>query len=160
MADTTMPLTDEQHTACGKALFNLTWTFLSKPDRTGHDDEMMAHAAHASYLHWSKVGEPVNFSRAEWLLSRVYAVLGRPETALRHGRRCLDICETNGIGDFDLAFAHEALARAHSVAGHAGEAGRHLELAEKAGRNIADEEDRKMLLDDLRTIPGSEPAGT
>ena len=159
MANTTMPLTDEQHTQCGKALFNWTWTFLARDDRTEDDDEMMAHAAHASYLHWSKVGDPVNFSRAEWLLSRVYAVLGRPETALRHARRCLTICEANGIGDFDLAFAYEAHARAHAVAGDRDRSRHYLDLAEQTGRSVADE-DRKVLLDDLGTIGDDEPAGT
>ena len=42
----------------------------------------MLHAAHASRFHWGEVGEPVNFARGEWQISRVYAVLGRPEPAI------------------------------------------------------------------------------
>ena len=115
MADTTMPLTDEQHRRCAQTLFNWTWTLLTKPDRTEDDDEMMVHVAHGSYLHWSRVGEPVHFSRGEWLLSRVHAVLGRADGALRHARRSLQICQADDIGPFDLAFAYEAHARAYVV---------------------------------------------
>ena len=38
MATTEMPLTDEQHEKCGKALFNYTWTLIRKPDRTEDED--------------------------------------------------------------------------------------------------------------------------
>lgn len=152
---TDMPLTDDQHRACGKALFNHVWTLLEKPQRTAAEDDEMVHACHAMHLHWSKVGEPVNFARAEWQLSRVYSVLGRAEPALHHATRCLEICREHAIGDFDLAFAHEALARAHAVAGNLAEARRHVERAEEAGKAIADEEDRQLLVTDLATISGA-----
>jgi hypothetical protein len=71
----------------------------------------MLHMAHASRYHWEQVGTPANLARGEWLCSRVYAVLGRPEPALHHARRVVQICERNGIGDWDLAFSHEAVAR-------------------------------------------------
>ena len=154
MATTEMPLSDEQHKACGKALFNFAWTLLKKPDRSVDDDDMMVHACHAMYLHWSKVGEAVNFARAEWQLSRVYAVLGRAETALHHATRCLDICRANDLGGFDLAFAYEALARASAVAAGTDEVRRYLDLAHEAAAGIADDEDREILLGDLRTVPG------
>ncbi|MCH8150782.1 MAG: hypothetical protein IH830_00230 [Planctomycetes bacterium] len=107
MAETTMKLTADQHLQCGKALFNFTWTLLEKTDRTEDESEVMVKAAHASALHWLQVGKPVNFARSEWQISRVYAVLNRPEPALHHAQRCLQICEDDEIGDFDLAFAYE-----------------------------------------------------
>jgi len=48
-------------------------------------------------------------------VSRVYAVLGRAEPARHHAQRVLDVCLENGIGDWDLGFAYEALARAAAV---------------------------------------------
>jgi len=106
-----------QHRKLGIDLFNYVWTLLEKPDRTREESEGMIHAAHASRWHWSVVGAPVNFARGEWQISRVYAVLGRGESALVHALRCLEICRANEIGDFDLAYAYEALARAWSVLG-------------------------------------------
>src|SRR5215218_5159161 len=99
----------------------------------------MLHAAHASRFHWGEVGEPVNFARGEWQVSRVYAVLGRSEPALFHAHRCLEICQAHQIGDFDLAFAYEALARASAVAGQPDDCARYAELARQAGEQIAEQ---------------------
>ena len=117
----------------------------------------MLHAAHASRFHWGEVGEPVNFARGEWQVSRVYAVLGRSEPALFHARRCLEICRAHQIGDFDLAFAYEALARASAVAGRPDDAARYAELARQAGEQIAEQDDREIFFADLATVPGQAP---
>jgi hypothetical protein len=57
-----------------------------------------------------------------WLISQVYAVLGRAGPAQHDARPVLDLCQEHGIGGFDLAFAYEALARAHAAAGDTGRA--------------------------------------
>jgi DNA-binding transcriptional MerR regulator len=106
---------DERRTAAD--LFNGVWRLLEKEDRSVEEDDRMLHMAHASRYHWGQVGAPVNLSRGEWQCSRVYSVLGRAEPALHHARRGLEICQKHGIGDWDLAFAYESLARAHAVAG-------------------------------------------
>jgi hypothetical protein len=133
-------------------LFNYTWTLLEQADRTRRDEDLMVHAAHASRLHWEAVGTPSNHAIGEWQISRVYAVLGRAEPALHHARRCLEVCEEHGVEGFQLAYAHEALARAHSLAGERDEARRHASLAATAGRRIADD-DRELLFADLATLP-------
>jgi len=133
-------------------LFNHVWTLLEAPERTSMQDDEMLHAAHASRHHWGKVGKPVNFARGEWQCSRVYAVLGRPEPALWHARRCVALCEEHGIGDFDIAFGWEAIARAQSVAGDRSAAGEAMERARKLSADIGEEEDRELLLSDLATI--------
>ena len=133
-------------------LFNDTWTLIEKPDRTPDEDAAMVHGAHASCFHWLQVGAPVNAARGEWQCSRVYAVLGRAEPARYHAERCLQICEEHGIGDFDLAFAYEALARACAVQGDGDEARRYVERARAASEDIAEDEDRAGVLADLDTI--------
>ncbi len=135
------------------ALFNHVWTLLEKDDRTEAEDAEMIHAAHASTCHWMMCGEPVNRARSEWQCSRVYAVLGRAEPAMYHARKVLMICERESIADFDLAFAYEALARASAVAGDGAEAARWAELARGACAQIADDDDRELVLADLQTIP-------
>ena len=132
-------------------LFNQVWRLLEREDRTEAEDAEMVHAAHASCFHWMQVGEPVHRARGEWQCARVYAVLGHPEASLRHARSVLDICRREGIGDFDLAFAYEALARAHTVAGDADEARRWADQARAACADIADEADREIVLADLET---------
>jgi DNA-binding transcriptional MerR regulator len=137
-------------------LFNQTWRLLEQEGRTRDDDDQMIHIAHASRYHWGEVptATPANMARGEWLISRVYAVLGRAEPALHHARRVLDVCQENGIGDWDLAFAYEALARASAVSGNADQAREYTDQALAAAEDIAADEERDLVLADLETIPG------
>lgn len=136
-------------------LFNETWRLLERDQRTRDDDDRMIHTAHASRYHWGHApgATPANLARGEWQISRVYAVLGRPEPALHHARRVLDLCQENGIGDWDLAFAYEALARAHAVAGDAAQARHYTDQALTAAKDIAEDGEREIVLADLETIP-------
>ena len=134
-------------------LFNHTWTLLEKPDRTAAEDDEMIHSAHASRFHWGEVGESVNLARGEWQCSRVYAVLGRAEPALWHARRCVAINEANGIADWDIASAYEAMARAHLAAGDLDEVAAWKAKATAALDGIADKDDREVIEGDLATLP-------
>jgi hypothetical protein len=147
--DDAAPGLDERRLAAD--LFNGVWSLLETENRSQDDDDRMLHMAHASRHHWGTVGTPANLARGEWLCSRVYAVLGRAEPSLHHARRVLEICERHGIGDWDLAFAHEAIARAQSLAGQT-EAARDAVRAARAVV-IAGDEDRELLAADLATLP-------
>jgi hypothetical protein len=68
--------------------------------------------------------------------------------------RVLELCQENGIGDFDPALACEALARAHAVAGDAAQARDGTDQALAAAEDIAEEEGRDLVLADLETVPG------
>jgi hypothetical protein len=141
------------HKKLGVDLFNGTWALMDKANRTPDEDALMIHMAHASAYHWLQVGAPENFARSHWLCSRMYTVLGRSEPALYHAKLVLDICARNDIGDWDLAFAYEALARAYAVAGNSAESSRWLTKARAASADITGDEDRDLLLSDLATIP-------
>jgi hypothetical protein len=88
----------------------------------------------------------VNHQRGEWLIARVYTVLGLADMALRHANRCMELTHqhANEMADFDWAFAYECVARAHAIAGNRAEAVKHIELAQKAGEAIKEEEDRQV----------------
>jgi hypothetical protein len=135
------------------SLFNEVWRLMDLPERTEAEDAAMLHGAHASCYHWMQAGEPVNRARGEWQVSRVYAVLGRPEEAYLHAQQVLNICQREGIGDFDLAFAYEALARASALGGDTEAARRWAAQAREASEAIADQEDRDLVLADLASIP-------
>ncbi len=151
---TTAPTTLDAgtHRQLAVDLFNLVWTLLEVPDRTPAQDDEMIHAAHASRHHWGVVGTPENRGRGEWQCSRVYANLGRAEPALWHARRYLALCEEHGITDWDLAFAHEAIARALSVGGDPEGSAAAVARARELAAEIAEDEDRELLLSDLQTI--------
>ena len=152
MSVTTHPVHLADRRQLAVDLFNHVWTLLERSDRTQLDDDEMLHAAHASRFHWGEIGEPVNLARGEWQCSRVYSVLRRGEPAMWHARRCVSLCEEHGIGDWDIAFAWEAVARAASVAGQDGEARSALDRARTLAAAVADDEDRDLVLSDLATI--------
>ena len=131
-------------------LFNAGWRQMERSDRTPEDDAAMVHMAHASVHHWAQVGTEVNLARGEWQVSRVYTVIGRGEPALWHAQRCLDLCTQHGIADWDLAYAHEAMARAYAVLGDVEASARHLVAAREV--EIAEDDDRELLEKDLATI--------
>jgi len=132
--------------------FNNTWNLLDKTKRTLEDDTRMIHMAHASRYHWGEIGTPLNFARGDWQISRVYAVLGLGKNALKYAESCLRLCIEIGIGDFDLAFAYEALTRAYFVLGDIPMSDQHLRLAQKAGDAIAKEEDKEYFFSDLESL--------
>ncbi|HSK93754.1 MAG TPA: MerR family transcriptional regulator [Candidatus Angelobacter sp.] len=146
----TLDTTAERALAAG--LFNHVWTLLETERRTPEQDDEMLHAAHASRHHWGVVGEAVHRARGEWQCSRVYAALGRPEPALWHARRSLALAEAHGLGPFDVAVAHEAIARAHRVAGDSAASDEAAARARAVAATIDDAEERDLVLADLATI--------
>jgi hypothetical protein len=147
-------LDPETHRRLGIDLFNKTWTLLENEPRTQDDDDEMLHCTHASAYHWLHVGTPANRARSEWQCSRVNAVLGRPEAALAHARRCLELVEgaPDEMEQFDLPAAYEALSRAHLVAGDLSEAKRYRGLGVAETAKIEDEDDRRIMEADFATI--------
>jgi hypothetical protein len=135
-------------------LYNLTWALIERADRSADDIDRMINAAHASRFHWDAIGLPANRARGEWLCSRVYATLGRGEPALWHARRCLAILESGGEGieDWDLPAAYEALARAYAVNGDRGEARAWRDRSRAALAGIAEADDREPIEQDLATL--------
>lgn len=149
-------LTEQQfHRKMSVELFNFTWTLIEKPNRTRAEDDTMLHAAHASRFHWEKREDckALNLERGEWQISRVWALLGQGESALYHALRCLEICEAEGIGDWDIAFAHEAVARAYAAVGDRVKRDVHVSKAEELGAAIAEKCDRDYFFEDLRGGP-------
>jgi hypothetical protein len=145
-------ITDDIHKKLAIDAFNKTWSLIDKKDKTQEDIDEMIHMAHASRYHWGKIGKPIHFERGEWQISRVYSLIGQPEAALYHAKRCLDICLENDIGDFDIAFAYEAMARANAVAGKTKEKDEFLQKANEAAEKIKKKEDKDYFLGELKSI--------
>ena len=126
--------------------------------RTPDQDEELIHTAHASRYHWSVLiahgeGTAKNAARGDWLLARVYALCRRADVAREYGERALARSESDGLGPFDRAFAHEAIARAFALDGDAEQARTHRDAAERLAVEIEDANDRAWLLENLETIP-------
>lgn len=137
---------EEAQQLFARGINSSVWQLLEKADRSEDENELIVHAAHASCYHWLQVGTAVNQQRGEWLISRVYAELGRADAAVRHARRCLALTNefSEQMKDFDRAYGYECVARASAVAGEGEEASQYLRLAEEAAERIAGEEDKKI----------------
>ena len=138
------------HKRFAVSYFNATWDLLDKTERTHEEDLKMIRLAQASRCHWGEVGIPLNFERGDWQISRVYAVLGRGEPALIYAKECLRVCEENGVGGFDIAFAYEAMARAYAALGDKDNFSLHYAKATEFGEKIEDAGDREYFFTDLQ----------
>ncbi len=141
-------------------LFNETWDLIVTEGRTPSDDALMLHKAHTSCYLWSLEGNPANDARGEWQVSRVYALLGMGVLALLHARRSLDLCLDHGIGDFDLAFGYEAVARAHALLGNAEESAEYRQKALEAADAIEEDDDRDYCRKEIEAIEAIEEIET
>jgi hypothetical protein len=160
--DSDIPNDLKWHRKMAAQLFNHTWDLIDKGDnRTSEENDEMIHSAHASRYHWivvinsGKYPEtgPVNHARGDWQISRVYSLLNMPHEALFYAEKTLNMCLDNNIGDFDLAFGYEAMARAFALqAEKKKELEKYLALAKEAGKKIEKKDDRNYFLGELKTI--------
>ena len=143
------------HRALAIEANNSTWDILGAPhDEISSDDaEEMTRRAYAAAYHWSRAERRTitNDARAEWLLAKVWIARSNGPLALHHAERCLDACAHGDLTDFDLAYAHEVVARSHACLGNRVAAAQHRGLA--AAVPIADAEDRALVESDLAAEP-------
>ena len=144
----------EAHQWFAVSCFNATWEYIDARERTPEEEEKMLHSTVAPAWHWSQRKDctPQNLSIAYWQISRVHALCGRGSEAVRYGRLCLDVSREDGVDPFALAYAYEALARGEAVAGNKRSSDDWLAEASEAAEAIADEDTKKMVVDDLATI--------
>ena len=128
------------------------WQLLEKTDRTPAEDEELVLAATASCYLWLQVGTGVHAQRAQWLLAHIHAVLCDGDLSMKHAVRCMELTIANSsqMKDFDLAYAQEALARAHALQGNLVEARKFHDEALRLGHAISDAEDQQIFLSDLQ----------
>jgi hypothetical protein len=82
----------------------------------------------------------------------VYALLGRPQSAIYHGERSLHISKASALAPFYHSYAHEAIARGHLAAGELAKVREHKGLAEAFVPQIEDPEELEFIQRDLGTL--------
>ena len=98
------------------------------------------------------MGEAVNMTRGEWLVSRVYCSVGLLESAEYHAHKSLSICLNNNIGDIDLAFAYEAFTRIYALKLHQEDFNKYQALAFEASKQITSINNRDYFIGELEKI--------
>jgi hypothetical protein len=137
------------HRTLAPRAFNHTWELLDVEELTREQEEEMLASSFAQRHHWYQVGTPRNWAIADWQVSRVAAVLGYSDLALRFGEGSLEVSLEHGLDAFVRGFAHEAIARAAASVDDVETFTEHLELARAALAEIDDDEDRDVLATDL-----------
>ena len=143
----------EMHRAQAVGCNNSIWDLVGKDDRTSTDDEEMLRRAYASAYHWQRArgAGPANEARALYMLAKVHLLTGHGVRSLHYADACLDQCVQHGLVDFDLAYAHEARARALRELGREEEG--LTAWAEAKQVPVADPEDRDILEADFADAP-------
>lgn len=133
-------------------LFNSTWNLIDKHDRDEEETLKMIHMAHALRYLWGEVGSFREWTRGEWLISRVYAIAEMGEAALYHGKYALKYSIQGKVGALDDAFAFEAVARAYTVLGDDEQKKEYIEKAKEAAKDIERKDDYDYFMSELATI--------
>ena len=137
------------HRTFAPMAFNEAWALLDVDAPTREQEEEMLAATFAQRYHWYEVGTPRNQAISDWQISRVAAVLGYADLALRFGERSLALCLDNDLDPFVTGFAHEAIARAAADVDDVDMFTEHLEAAKDKLLEIEDPADRDLLEADL-----------
>jgi uncharacterized protein YndB with AHSA1/START domain len=146
-------MTAEEHRSKAIEINNSVWPLIESADRSVDDDAEMVRTAYAAAYHWGHAARATvaNEARSEWLISRVLCLAGHGEVALFHADRCAAAVRRGELGDFDLAYACEARARALAALGRMDEARVEYDAAHAVP--IADDEDREIVAADLASEP-------
>jgi uncharacterized protein YndB with AHSA1/START domain len=141
------------HRQRGIEATNTVFRLFERVPLTDDDAADLVDAAHAARWHWRHAEDrtPVNAIRADYLCARAHAWVGNGQAALDDARRCLDATNAAGLDDFDLAYAHEVMARALASTGDLAEARLHLDKALAVAIN--DPEDARLVAADLAAGP-------
>jgi uncharacterized protein YndB with AHSA1/START domain len=131
---------------------NAAWEMIEAVRNADHDEELLRRA-YASAFHWQRAARrgPEHETRARWMLAKALLLTGQPERSLHYADGCLAACHAHGLGDFDLAYALEARARALRALGRYDEAMVEWEAAKAVP--IADADDLAIVEADLAVGP-------
>jgi hypothetical protein len=140
------------HRSIAIQLFNETWDLIEKKDRIGDEDSQMLEKAYASLYHWRQIGTRLNLARGYWQVYRVHAILGQGGAAYFYGILGVELCEAEGIGDFDLAFTYESVARAEKCRGNTESMNTWFQRGKTAAEKISKEQDKKYFLSELVSV--------
>jgi hypothetical protein len=131
---------------------NRGWALVELAERTPAQAEEMLHAAHASALLWSKAGTDLNAARAHLLLGMAHGLSGSGALALGYAQASFNYFAAHDCPDWEIAFAHAAMACAARAAGDPVLHERHYREARRRGEAIVNPEDREVFLRTFRHL--------
>jgi tetratricopeptide (TPR) repeat protein len=140
------------HRAQGVECNNSIWELVGEQPSPERDEELLRRAFASAY-HWQRASGRTHFNeiRARYMLAKVHHLTGQQERSLHYADGTMALCREHDVADFDLAYAHEARARALHALGHTEEAA--AEWAAALATPVADPEDKAIVDADLAEGP-------
>ncbi len=134
-----------QGVEANNAAMRLLSTDLAGPDQ----GEELLRSAYAAAYHWDRAtgAGPENGARSAYVIAKALLANDQPDAALASADRVLDLCTRHGLADFDLAYGHEARARALLALGRREEGA--VAWAAAWAVPVADPEDRAIVEQDF-----------
>ena len=132
--------------------FNQAWELMEKTVRSEDENRLMVALNQASIYHWLQ-REDCNDQRLSvgyWQASRIQSLLFNADEAIRLANACF--AHSTELNPFYLGYAHEALARAHGLAGESTKAKENWAAAKKLAARVRSKEERKLLEFDLQQL--------
>lgn len=135
--------------------FNQAWDLIDQQNRSPLDDVTMLLRSAASVWHWTQRADCTgrNLSIGYWQMARVLAISGHGTLARQFAQLALDAAPADDA--FCRSYAFEALARAASVANDSSATAECLNEARSLAALVTDEQDRDLILTDLKSIEQS-----
>ncbi len=112
---------DQAHHYFGVAFNNIIFKITEKPSTevTAEEKLLLVSYAHASLLHWHQFSgsKLANRQRALYMIAKAYVFTGDKINALKYASKCRQLTQNNQaqLADFDLAYAHEMMARVYAM---------------------------------------------
>jgi hypothetical protein len=132
---------------------NAGWALLERESLSNEQKEQLISLAFTAAYHWSQVGKPINFGRADCLVSRALIAAGRDlMAALRYARRYREAASAPDGEAWDIALAEAGLARAFAATGNEADARTHYQRALTVIGEL-NEADREICSADLARGP-------
>jgi hypothetical protein len=146
-----MEFTEDTHREMARKANARVWELLEATVRSQGENDELLEAAYTSLFHWRFGGAEPHRARGLWSVAHAHTVLGDGPQAMKYARSCFEWTTEHRhvMEDFDVAYAHEGLARAMALAGQPEAARRQLGLALEAGERISDPEDKSIFMGDL-----------
>jgi hypothetical protein len=132
---------------------NTGWSLVELVDRTPAQTEEMLDAAHASAHLWKQIGTDLHRARSQLLLGLAHGLAGNGTLATRYATASFDYFTRHECPDWEIAFAHAAMACAAGAAGNVADHGKHYGEAARLGVAIADAEDRAIFKKTFDRVP-------
>jgi uncharacterized protein YndB with AHSA1/START domain len=142
----------EWHRSQGVECNNAIWELVDA-ERTPERDEELLRRAYAAAYHWQRAARRTveNEVRALYMISKVHLLSADPARSLDYADRAKAMCDQHGIVDFDLAYAHEARARALKALGRHDESAAEWQAA--LATPVVDPEDKAIVDADFAVAP-------